>query len=203
MTIKRTLSITMVLLVGALAVVALAACGSSSTASTSSSAAAGTGASTSRTQLQACLKQHGVKLPGSFAKGKHQPAQGSTPPKGGTPPSSGSSSGPPKGGFGAQPNHAGSQKVQAALKACGAKLGARPGNAAAAAKPSTAASAKFSACVKQHGYTLPQANTSGNGSVYPAKIEHNTKFQAAAKACASDLPASSTGSSDSTDGSDQ
>ncbi len=46
---------------------------------------------------------------------------------------------------------------------------------------------KFVACVKQHGYNLPTPNFSGKGPIFPAKIQTDKKFQAAARACASDL----------------
>jgi hypothetical protein len=93
--------------------------------------------------------------------------------------------------------------MQAAFKACGANFagGRRPGGPGGGFRPSAAALSKFSACVKQHGYTLPKANTSGNGPIYPKKIEANKKFQSASRACASDLrpsggpPSGSTGSS--------
>ena len=48
---------------------------------------------------------------------------------------------------------------------------------------------KFLACVKQHGFNLPTPNFSGKGAIFPAAIAGNKKFQAAARACASDLRA--------------
>ena len=38
-----------------------------------------------------------------------------------------------------------------------------------------------------HGYKLPKPNTSGKGAIFPKSIESNKKFEAAAKACQSDL----------------
>ncbi|MGI8715550.1 MAG: hypothetical protein ACR2NR_20695 [Solirubrobacteraceae bacterium] len=52
-------------------------------------------------------------------------------------------------------------------------------------RPTQAAVTKFAACVKQHGYSLPKANLSGKGPIYPTKIEANAKFQSAARACQS------------------
>jgi len=198
MTIKRALGATITLLAVAVAAAALAACGSSSSGSTTASAGASTSGSTSRAKLQACLKQHGVTLPAGFGK-RGAGANGAPPAGGGAPPSSGGSSGsgqggPPKGGFpaggfGGGANSARFKKMQAAFKACGANFGGgrRPGGPGGNFKPTAAALSKFSACVKQHGYTLPRANTSGNGPIYPRSIESNKKFQSASKACASDL----------------
>jgi hypothetical protein len=155
--------------------------------------------------LQTCLKQHGVTLPAGFGKGRPGSGGNGAPPAGGgTPPSSGSNGdGPPKGGFGGSANSARLQKMRAALKACGANFGGVGGGGPGRGgfTPSTAAIAKFSACVKQHGYTLPKANTSGNGPIYPRTIESNKKFQSASKACTSDLRPSGGGSSGSSSGS--
>ena len=56
----------------------------------------------------------------------------------------------------------------------------------------------------KHGYKLPKPNTSGNGPIFPKSIESNKKFEAAAKACQSDLRPSGggSGSSGSTGSSD-
>jgi hypothetical protein len=67
------------------------------------------------------------------------------------------------------------------MKACGAKL------------PSGRQSATFSrqgiqkyvTCVRKHGYDLPNPNYSGHGSVFPASIRSNSKFQAASRPCQS------------------
>jgi hypothetical protein len=88
-----------------------------------------------------------------------------------------------------------SNPQQAALKACakdrpaGAR-GFRGGAAGDAggtggAQFSAATLEKFAACVKKNGYTLPKANTSGTGPVYPRSIEANKTFQAASKSCQS------------------
>ncbi len=154
---------------------ALAACGSSSSSSTTTSAAAsssstssGTSPTARRAALVACLKQHGVTLP-------NRPA-GS-----GRPPGAGGGFFGGGGGF----RGGGNSKFAAAFKACGAQFGfrGRPGRF----RLSHAAIQKFVTCVRQHGYNLPAPNFSGKGSVFPANIRTNPKFQAASRACASVL----------------
>jgi hypothetical protein len=169
-----------------IAVVCLAACGSSSSSSSSSSSAASSGATGSRAKLAACLKQHGVTLPQRPRGG----ARGYGPP-----PGSGKGNGAPQGGggFGGGQGRFTNPKFRSAFQACGAAAGfrGRRGNF----RPSSAAITKFASCVKQHGYTLPKANLSGNGPVYPVKIERNAKFQSASRACQSVLrPAGAGGS---------
>jgi hypothetical protein len=164
----------------------VAACGSSSSSSSASStsgassAAASTGTTARRAKLATCLKQHGVTL-------SSRPA--------GRP--SGGGYGPPGGGggfFGAGGGRAGGRfsnpKFRAAFQACGAAAGfrGRPGGfrgRPGGFRPSSAAITAYASCVKQHGYTLPKPNLSGKGPIYPVAIEHNAKFQAASKSCAS------------------
>ncbi|HEY1712950.1 MAG TPA: hypothetical protein VGG07_08605 [Solirubrobacteraceae bacterium] len=176
----------------------LAACGSSSNtssgsgnaSSTSASAAAGGGgqSSATRTKFVACLKAHGVTLPNRPAGARRHPngsGEGGGPPAGGAPPGGGGSGFFFGGGNGAQGGAAGrlnNPKFQAALKACGGAQFQRR-----RFTPNKAAVTKFVACVKQHGYDLPTPNFSGKGPIFPAKIEQDKKFQAAARACASDL----------------
>ena len=126
-----------------------------------------------------------------------------TPPGGeaGTGPSGGSGL-PPTGAFkgkrpagGGFPGGAGgkvSKKQQAALKACAKDMPAgargfagRGGTAGGTAggQFSAATIEKFAACVKKNGYTLPKANTSGSGPIYPRSIESNKQFVAASKSC--------------------
>ena len=87
-----------------------------------------------------------------------------------------------------------SKKQQAAMKACakdmpaGARGFAGRGGAAggtAGGQFSAATIEKFAACVKKNGYTLPKANTSGSGPIYPRSIESNKQFVAASKSCQS------------------
>jgi hypothetical protein len=188
---SRTLRLPAVAVTIALAGLTVAACGSSSNtgsaSSTSSSAAAG-GASTTggansaaRSKFAACLKAHGVTLPARPAGARRRPPGGYGGYGGGAPGfffggGGGNGSGAPGAGRFDNP------KFRAALQACGG--GRFPQRRATQSK---AAVTRFAACVKQHGYTLPAPNFSGKGPIFPATISHNKKFQAAAKACASDL----------------
>lgn len=147
----------------------IAACGSSSSSSstTSSSAAASSSGSTTarRAALIACLRSHGVNLPsrpGGF-RGR--------PPSGGA----GTGAGGPRFFGGGAPN----PKLQAAFKACGANFGRR-GRFPRISHP---AIQKYVACVRQHGYNLPNPNLSGHGPVFPASIRSNPKFQSASRPC--------------------
>jgi len=165
-------------LVALVASLCLAACGSSSSASSSSTT---TTASTSsaRSKLAACLKAHGVTLP-SRPGGFHGGGTGTTPNGGGF-----------FGGGGGAGGAGGSfrnSKFATAFKDCGADFGFRGGAGGHfGAHFSTATLDSFVACVKKNGYTLPAPNTSGKGPIFPASIEKNAKFQAAAKSCESIL----------------
>ena len=200
---KRVRSTAIAIAVALVAAIAVAACGSSSTTgSKTSSSGAAASASSGRTKLAACLKQHGITLPSRPTAGKR--------PGGGQPPAGGYGAGGHGGGFfggggggggggsgrPGGPNGTQSSKFRAAFKACGADFGGgRFGRGGAGGfKPSAAALAKFTACVDAHGYKLPKANTSGNGPIFPRSIESNKKFEAAAKACQSDLRPSGGGS---------
>lgn len=185
--------------------VVVSACGSSSGSSSSSSSASaasgGTGGSGSAqfAKYQACLKSHGVTLP-AFHHRTNGSSSGSSSGSATTP--SGGSGGPPAGGGGGffgggggggrGTNPAQSAKFKAASQACAKDLpaGARTGRFGQGRTDGhfdAATLQKFSACVKQHGYTLPKPNTSGSGPVFPRSIEKNATFEKAAKACQSDL----------------
>lgn len=181
-TLTSTLHATRRALLGLLALALLgallAACGSSSSSSSSSTSSGGGG--TSRTALTACLRKHGVTLP----SGNGAPAAGGAPSGGGAPPAGGSGTGTAPSNGGTPPagfSGAGGSKLQAAMKACGAKL------------PSGRQSATFSrqgiqkyvTCVRKHGYDLPNPNYSGHGSVFPASIRSNSKFKTASRPCQS------------------
>jgi hypothetical protein len=168
----------------------LAACGSSSNTSSSAStsaAASGSGASgtaATRSKFVACLKAHGVTLPSRPAGAHPRPNGGG---EGGGPPGGGGGGGFFFGGGGGGKGGQGAgrfnnPKMRAALQACGG--GRFPQRRFT---PNKAAVTKFVACVRQHGYDLPAANFSGKGPIFPASIERNKKFQAASRACASDL----------------
>jgi hypothetical protein len=113
---------------------------------------------------------------------------GGAPPGGGY---GGGGTGRRRGFFGGGAGGAGSRfnspKFRAAFQACGGTAGfrGRPGAGGGGFRPTQAAVTKFAACAKQHGYTLPKANLTGKGPIYPTTIEKNAKFQAAAKACQS------------------
>lgn len=162
-------------LVAALAALCLAACGSSSNTNSSSAAASAASKSSSgaasstanRSKLAACLKAHGITLP-SRPSGARRPPNGRG---GGFFFGGGSGSG--RGRLANNP------KLRAAFQACGGR--AFPGRRRFTISHSLVN--KFAACVKQHGYTLPKPNFSGKGPVFPASIEKNKKFQAAAKSC--------------------
>lgn len=179
----------------------IAACGSASSSSSSAAAsttststvasATGSGASgfsARRAALVACLKQHGVTLP-------------SRPPGSGSGRSGTSTAPPPGGGFfgggggGRFRQAASNPKVQAALKACGANF--RAGAGRGFGRISHQAVNNYVTCVRQHGFNMPAPNFSGKGSVFPASIRSNPKFQAASRQCQSLLIPRRSGSSSS------
>jgi hypothetical protein len=175
--------------------VLVAACGSSggsgtttgTTATTASASAAGAGGPNSarRAGLIACLKQHGVTLParppGSGGPGSGAPGSGGS---GGTGGAGGTGTGttPRRGFFFGGGGPAANPKLRAAFQACGAKFGFGAGGRFRARLSHTVI-AKYVACVRQHGYNLPNPNFSGKGPVFPANIRSNAKFQAASRAC--------------------
>lgn len=154
----------------------IAACGSSKT-STSASASTSTAsssasASSRRTQLAACLRQHGVTLP------SRAPGTGTGPAPGGAPPSGGG------GFFGGGGGFRNNPKFAAAFRACGGnfRFRGRPGGF----RLSHTAIDNYVACVRKHGYPqMPNANFSGKGPVFPSSIRSNAKFQAASRDCES------------------
>ncbi len=156
----------------------LAACGSSSSSSNSASASSTTstparaaGAGSARgAALRACLKAHGVTLP-NRRPGTNRPPGGGTP--GGGLFGGGAGGG---GGFAANP------KLRAAFQACGARFGA---GGARRFRPSSTTVTAFVACVRRHGYNMPNPNLSGSGPVFPSSIRTDPKFIAAAKPCES------------------
>lgn len=173
------------------AAAALAACGSSSSSSSSSASAAvgsssATGASGSfaaaRTKFTACLKAHGVTLPNR--PGGFRRRYG-----GGNGPAGGGAGAPPPGGFGGGgggflQRFRSNPKLAAAFKACASDL-PRGGFRGRFARPRHALITKFVTCVRQHGYKLPEPNFSGKGPVFPPRIQSNSKFLAASRACQS------------------
>jgi hypothetical protein len=162
-------------LILALALLLMSACGSSSKNSTSNATAsatttpAGQGkAGTRALALRECLQRNGVKLPPGT------PGGGLLGPTGKLPP-------------GVTPT-----QLAGALKTCGiGALGGRRLKFPALKKLSLkspeiqAALRRFSACMAQHGVTLPTPNTSGTGPIFnTATLNTRTpKFRAAAAAC--------------------
>ena len=188
---SRTLRPVALTLAVAATALLLAACGSSSNTGSSSSsnssgaaaASAGGASSAARTKLVACLKAHGVTLPARPAGARRRPPGGYGGGGGGGfffGGGGGRGSGNAGGGPGA--GRFNNPKFRAAIQACG---GARFPQRRFT--PNHAAVTKFTACVKQHGYNLPAPNFSGKGPIFPATIERNKQFQAAARACAADL----------------
>ncbi|MFZ0091690.1 MAG: hypothetical protein WAL63_19460 [Solirubrobacteraceae bacterium] len=176
----------------AIAALCLTACGSSSSTSSGASGSGGSSSTTAsaanghsgvdRSKFAACLKSHGVTLP------QRPPGSGGY--GGGTPPAGANGSGATHrgyffGGGGAGRGQFANLKFRAAIRACGGGhfTAGRGGHFAL----HQAAVTKFVACVKQHSFTLPAPNFSGKGPIFPPSIEKNEGFQAAAKACASDL----------------
>jgi hypothetical protein len=200
-TMNHLRTVRLAMLTGTVVVTAvvLAACGSSSnTTSTSASAASGSNAaaggsgSAARSKFVACLKSHGITLPnrpaGQRPGGTGQGAPPAGGGQGGSPPyggggfffgGGGSAAGGPSGAARARSNN---PKFRAALQACGGGRFTQR-----RFTPNKAAVTKFVACVKAHGYNLPAPNFSGKGSIFPATIARDKKFQVAARACASDL----------------
>jgi hypothetical protein len=117
------------------------------------------------------MQQHGVTLPNRRPGGA-----GGGPPGGGGGGAGGFFGGGGGGGQFSNP------KFQAALKACGGSFPGRRGRV----QPSHTAVNNFVACVRKNGYPqMPNPNFSGTGSVFPASIRSNSKFQTASRACQS------------------
>jgi hypothetical protein len=166
-------------LILALALLLLSACGSSSKNSTSNATASAAASSTTTPAgqgkagpralaLRECLQRNGVKLPPGT------PGAGLLGPGGKLPPG------------------VTATQLAGALKACGlAGLAGRRLKFPALKKLSLkspevqAALRRFSACMREHGVTLPTPNTSGTGPVFnTATLNTRTpKFRAAATAC--------------------
>jgi hypothetical protein len=157
----------------------IAACGSSSSSSSSTTAVAAAGgppSTASRTALRTCLRQHGVRLPARPGGSRHRSGgQGAAAGAGGGPPAGGAFF----GGGGSRARFRNNPKLAAAFKACGGRAFPRRRFSL-----SHSAVSKFVACVRQHGYNMPNPNFSGNGPIFPASIRTNSKFQTASRSCA-------------------
>ena len=160
-------------------VVGLSACGggSSSNASdsgTSSTANAGPGGLQLTDEQRSCIEGKGVTIPSGGS--------------GGQPPSGG----PPSGGANGQDF----QKMQQAMQDCGVSIPSGPqggGNFDPSAMRKQIS--QYVACVRQNGYDLPNANTSGNGPVFDSSQvnQNDPKFKAASAKCQNLLPSTPQG----------
>jgi len=177
------------IIVVALALAACGASGATDTPSSTAAAAAGspsTGATFNATKFRSCLKAHGVTLPA------RRPGAAGPPPGAQSGSQSGSQSSARRPGFFGGGGAFANPKVRAAIQACGG--GRFRGLGARRFALSHTAVLKFVACVNKHGYKLPTPNFSGKGSIFPAGIQSNPKFQKASRSCASLLrPAAGSG----------
>jgi hypothetical protein len=184
-----------------LAVLALAACGGSATASGSSTTTTTpTGRGARNAAFAACLKDHGVTLPGGFGRG-------------GPPGSRPSGASGPRGGFFGGDGAGLSTKDRAAFQACRSKLpnGGRFGGGFGA--NATALKAYLS-CLGDNGVKVPKVSTAPIGASGPsgpsgfavrggfrsplAGVRNDPHFAAASKTCRALLPARGTSSSTTT-----
>jgi hypothetical protein len=176
--------------VGAIALVLLgglllAACGGGSSKSTSSTASASTGASgrsgfaARAAALRTCLKKEGITLP------ERKPGSGPGGQPGGQPRGP-FGSGAPGGGF-QLPKGETRQALQAALKKCGGGSFGAGRRFNGARDPQRLA--KFAACMRAAGVSLPAPNTSGKGPVFNTKGIDTTSstFKQADAKCAKEL----------------
>jgi hypothetical protein len=172
-------SAVLVLLAGLL----LAACGGSSPNSSSSKnaakAASGAGSrfGARGAALRRCLQKNGITLP--ERKGSQRGVPGAGGPLG-------------TGGAGASaapklPTGVTRAQMQAALKECGG--GQFPKGGKAVAARGAQRFAKFAACMRKHGVTLPQPNTTGKGPIFNTKGIDTTSasFKAADAKCVREL----------------
>jgi hypothetical protein len=179
----RSILAALVVAVVLVAVAALASgCGSSSTSATTSAAAAGGAGNGGRfAQYRACLQAHGFTLP-SRPPGAPR-GQGGGGPGGGL-------FGGGGGGGGLRGRFANNPAFQKAAQACGLPAGGLRVRRFQSPQ-ARAALTKFVACVRQHGYSLPAPNFSGNAPVFD-RTKVNTsdpRFVSATRACQADLAA--------------
>jgi hypothetical protein len=188
----------------------LAACGSSSddagtaAASTTANAtttAAGLPGARDRAALAACMRDQGVELPRPSPRARTFQREGGrggdgAPDRGfGRGGEAGRGArfrgpaGSARGGFAGRFSGADRSRVQAAFQKCGGRFGrfTRGGGPAGAraGAPSRAVLERFVACVRSHGYDLPDPNVSGRGAVFDdARVDRDDPvFQRASRAC--------------------
>jgi len=191
-------------IVSALLALALTACGGSSSGdgTTGTQAAASSGTATTRSgrpaffsdEVRSCLRKQGVDVPERPQGGDGQPPQGgglpgAAPPDGAAPRDGG------QGGPG-QLSDADREKLRAAMKACGVEMpqgGARRPEVSDAAYQQRVKA--YVACVREHGFDLPDPNFSGDGPIFdPDEVDQDDKaFQTASARCQDKLrPATAT-----------
>jgi hypothetical protein len=205
-----------------LAALLIAACGGSSNSagsSTKNTAKTTTtsttkSASSTRTELSACLKKAGVSFPagaGGFRRrfGNGTTTTGTPPtgagvPGGGTPPSGTAGGGGFPGGGAGGGFAGGNSKFAKAIQACDKKLGIKAGagrfgggagrfgggagGTGSTPRISTATLKSYVACIRKNGYAaMPEPKAGSNGSFFPKSVETNAKFEAANKKCVSIL----------------
>jgi hypothetical protein len=155
--------------------VAVSACGSSSSTATGSQSASSSTSSRyqARLNLAKCLRSHGVNVPDPSPTG-----------------------GPPAGGAGGFQQLRSSPNFQPALQACQKQVGGAFGfgNVTAAQRAQfQQAAVKFAECMRSHNVNIPDPTSSGAGgfgifrSLAPSERD-SPAFQAAFKACGSNLP---------------
>ena len=144
--------------------VGLTACGSSSSSATAS-AGSSSSSDTARLKFTQCLRDNGVNIPTN------------------------------PGQSGGQPPNINRAQMQTALKACQKYRGASGGTITPAQRQQfQEAFLKFQACMSQHGVDLPSRPAGGAPPAGGQQINRNSPtFQAAAKACQSQLPQRSGG----------
>jgi hypothetical protein len=169
----------------------ISACGSSSSSATGGTAAA----SSSNARYQArltfakCMRSHGVNVPDPSANGG--PAAGF-----GGGGASGAGGGGAPGGGGAFRQLQSNPAFRTAFQTCGKNLakGFGLGNVTAAQRQQFQQDAvKFAECMRAHNVDIPDPSSNGAGgfgifrSISPSE-RNSPAFQAATKACASNLP---------------
>lgn len=168
---------------GLMVCLALAACGGSSSTKTTTSAASTNraGGSSRFTALRSCLAKQGITLPAP---------SGNTPPAGtGANSKGGPRDGGEAGGVFKAPSGVSETEYKEALKKCGARNFSRGNRPTANTAMAKAALAKYVACMRKNGVTLPEPATSGNGPIFKTSKQEtaSASFKAAEGKCQSDL----------------
>ncbi len=172
----------------------LAGCGSSAKSGGKAKVASASSVAFSAS-TQACLKEHGLSLPAH--RGGHAPGGGPgfLFPREGAPPAGTASE------HGAPPSFAAGSaqraKLAKALKACGVKFPVNHSGASRFRPPNTSSAAfrkqvtEYVACIRKHGYDMPEPNFSGKGPVFSSSEvnRESATYRSASAACSSLLRA--------------